>query len=98
MQESVCYTHNTHTHKRTHTHTPVHVHLCTLQAFHGDKELFNSDHEDIVHKNTIIGKCNVHSLRSYENLRQIGDNDFFARFSYKVYLKTVDSVRVCENW
>lgn len=64
---------NSHTHKETHT-----------QAFHGDKELFNSDHEDVVHKNTIIGKCNVHSLKAYEALRNIGDHDFFARFSYKV--------------
>ncbi|KAF5839534.1 BAH protein [Dunaliella salina] len=26
------------------------------KAFHGHKELFTSDHEDVIHKNTILGK------------------------------------------
>ncbi len=36
------------------------------KSFHGDKELFESDHSDEIHKDTIIGKCFVHSLRKYE--------------------------------
>jgi hypothetical protein len=36
------------------------------QIFHGEKELFESDHQDEIHKDTIIGKCFVHSLRKYE--------------------------------
>eukprot|EP00983_Pelagomonas_calceolata_P096632 1158150-Pelagomonas_calceolata.AAC.7 len=55
-------------------------------AFHGHKELFTSDHEDVIHKNTILGKCNVHTLRNYESLQRISDNDYFARFSYKAAL------------
>ena len=36
------------------------------QRFHGEKELFDSDHADEVHKGTIIGKAFVHSLKKYE--------------------------------
>jgi hypothetical protein len=36
------------------------------KIFHGEKELFESDHQDEIHKDTIIGKCFVHSLRKYE--------------------------------
>eukprot|EP00955_Chlamydomonas_euryale_P104022 365535-Chlamydomonas_euryale.AAC.58 len=53
------------------------------KAFHGEKELFDSDHPDEIHKNTIIGKCFVHTLRKYESLATIKDQDFFTRFFYR---------------
>ena len=41
--------------------------LCVpVQRFHGEKELFDSDHADEIHKATIIGKAFVHNLKKYE--------------------------------
>lgn len=37
-----------------------------MQAFHGEKELFASDHCDEVLRETIIGKCFVHKLKKYQ--------------------------------
>lgn len=52
------------------------------QAFHGEKEVFQSDHLDWCHKNAIIGKCRVLTLEGYQNLPAIGENDFYCRFFY----------------
>ncbi|GMH40234.1 hypothetical protein BSKO_08138 [Bryopsis sp. KO-2023] len=52
------------------------------QAFHGEKEVFQSDHLDWCHKNAIIGKCRVLTLEGYQNLTAIGENDFYCRFFY----------------
>ena len=40
-----------------------------MQRFHGEKELFDSDHTDEVHKGTVIGKAFVHSLKKYEVIK-----------------------------
>mmetsp|Transcript_31068 Transcript_31068/g.68974 ORF Transcript_31068/g.68974 Transcript_31068/m.68974 type:complete len:203 (+) Transcript_31068:257-865(+) len=64
------------------------------KAFHGLKELFDSDHQDWCHKNTILGKCRVHSLKKYENLSKIEQEDFFSRFTYKPAKKEFDPDRV----
>lgn len=53
------------------------------KAFHGEKELFESDHVDEIHLRTILKKCFVHGLRKYESLAEIKDEDFFSRFKYK---------------
>jgi hypothetical protein len=37
-----------------------------LQPFHGEREVFSSNHKDTIHKNTIMGRCRVHSLKQYE--------------------------------
>lgn len=37
-----------------------------MQQFHGEKELFKSDHLDWCHISTIEGKCRVHSLQNYQ--------------------------------
>lgn len=37
-----------------------------MQNFHGEQELFDSDHLDTVHKNTILSKCRVLTLEAYE--------------------------------
>ena len=43
--------------------TPV---LLNAQQFHGEKELFKSDHLDWCLAVTLEGKCQVHSLRAYQ--------------------------------
>ena len=53
------------------------------KAFHGEKELFNSDHFDWVAANSINGKCQVHTLKAYQNLETVLDSDYFSRFMYK---------------
>lgn len=37
-----------------------------VQQFHGEKELFKSEHLDWCLAVTIEGKCHVHSLRAYQ--------------------------------
>ena len=58
--------------------------LPSLQAFHGEKELFNSDHPDQCDIQTVLGKCHVMTLRKYQELDPVGDHDYFTRFTYKV--------------
>ena len=58
--------------------------LLLPQAFHGEKELFLSDHFDQCSVKTVMAKCRVLSLSRYQELEHIGENDFFARFTYRV--------------
>ena len=94
--------------------------MLTTQAFHGQKELFKSEHCDWCFASTIESKCRVHSLQAYQviwvqtvykhhaqllhrpamltfglseedkssmvlqALPNVGTNDFFARFTYRV--------------
>uniref|UniRef100_A0A0E0Q507 BAH domain-containing protein n=2 Tax=Oryza TaxID=4527 RepID=A0A0E0Q507_ORYRU len=53
------------------------------RPFHGAKEVFLSDHYDVQSADTIEGKCNVHSFRSYTKLDSVNAEDFFCRFEYK---------------
>nr|CAB3452166.1 unnamed protein product [Digitaria exilis] len=53
------------------------------RPFHGSKEVFLSDHYDVQSADTIEGKCNVHSFRSYTKLDSVCAEDFFCRFEYK---------------
>ena len=53
------------------------------KAFHGEKELFTSDHYDWVAKSSINGHCAVHKLKEYQMLKEVTDNDYYTRFSYK---------------
>ncbi|GAX74260.1 hypothetical protein CEUSTIGMA_g1709.t1 [Chlamydomonas eustigma] len=64
------------------------------KVFHGEKELFESDHEDEIHKDTIIGKCFVHSLRKYEDLAPVTESDFYSRFMYRPALKVFEPDQV----
>ncbi|KAJ4963423.1 hypothetical protein NE237_023362 [Protea cynaroides] len=52
------------------------------RQFHGAKEVFLSDHYDMQSADTIEGKCNVHSFKSYTKLDAVGNEDFFYRFEY----------------
>lgn len=36
------------------------------QAYHGERELFDSDHTDKSPVAAIIGRCNIHSVAQYE--------------------------------
>lgn len=53
------------------------------KAFHGEKELFTSDHYDWVAASSINGKCHVHTLKAYQALHVVRDLDYFSRFLYK---------------
>lgn len=53
------------------------------KAFHGEKELFLSDHFDKCSVKTVMAKCRVLSLSRYQELAHIEENDFFARFTYR---------------
>ena len=53
------------------------------KRFHGVKELFSSDHYDWVSVNTIDAKCEVWSLREYQELEAVTEFDFYARFLYR---------------
>lgn len=55
-----------------------------LQTFHGEKELFLSDHFDWCSLKTVMTKCRVLSLPKYQELKKIEDADFYARFTYRV--------------
>ncbi|PWA79961.1 hypothetical protein CTI12_AA086390 [Artemisia annua] len=52
------------------------------KSFHGDKEVILSDHQELHNANTIIGKCDVHSLAEYIKLKNVEDKDYFSRFEY----------------
>ncbi|KAI5412929.1 chromatin remodeling protein EBS [Lathyrus oleraceus] len=54
------------------------------RSFHGDKELFLSDHYDVHRADTIEGKYYVYSLKKYTKLATVGAEDYFCRFRYKV--------------
>ncbi|KAI8472588.1 MAG: bah-phd domain-containing protein [Monoraphidium minutum] len=53
------------------------------KAFHGAKELFLSDHTDACSVATVIRKCRVLTLKDYQGLAKVGDDDYFSRFSYR---------------
>ncbi|KAL9238232.1 hypothetical protein vseg_012685 [Gypsophila vaccaria] len=52
------------------------------RQFHGEKEVFLSDHMDVQSADSIEAKCTVHSFKSYTKLDAIGNDDFFCRFEY----------------
>ena len=39
--------------------------LRSLQEFHGEKELFKSNHADLIDAETVLQKCDVHSITKY---------------------------------
>lgn len=45
--------------------------------------MFASDHYDWVSVNTIDGKCRVYSMREYQRLEAVSEDDFYARFLYR---------------
>jgi len=64
------------------------------RAFHGARELFLSDHRDVVGMATVLGRCQVHSLRAFLALPRPVETDFFSRFSYAAAKKTFEPKRV----
>ncbi len=56
-------------------------------AFHGAREVLDSDHVDAVSFATVIGSATVHSLASYLAARArdaLADDDYYARFTARV--------------
>lgn len=51
--------------------------------FHGEKELFLSDHYDVCSADAVIGLCTVHSFKNYVKLDSVEPEDFFCRFEYR---------------
>jgi hypothetical protein len=53
------------------------------KAFHSARELFRSDHRDVVGAASILGRCRVLDLRAFQALPAPADTDYFYRFSYR---------------
>ena len=56
--------------------------------FHGEREVFVSDHRDWCHANSIEGSCRVLSLAEYQATQLIQPTDFFCRFFYSPTTRT----------
>jgi len=55
---------------------------CGRLPFHGDKEVFESDHVDRLPSHVIEDKCSVYTYDEYTQLELITDNEFFYRWKY----------------
>ena len=64
------------------------------KAFHGEKELFGSDHVDRVHVSTVLSKCRVLPLKKYQELPDVGPHDYFSRFVYRVSRIRIKYIRI----
>mmetsp|Transcript_57132 Transcript_57132/g.180828 ORF Transcript_57132/g.180828 Transcript_57132/m.180828 type:complete len:206 (-) Transcript_57132:26-643(-) len=53
------------------------------KAYHGERELFSSDHKDWCSGGAIINKAHVLDLASYLDLSYHTENDFFTRLTFK---------------
>lgn len=42
------------------------------RQFHGERELYRSNHRDVIHSQTILGRCLVHTLDAYRVRRRAG--------------------------
>lgn len=51
--------------------------------WHGEKELFLSDHYDTQSADTVEGKCTVHSFENYTQLENVTPEDYYCRFEYR---------------
>ncbi|XRB15760.1 chromatin remodeling protein EBS [Pseudoscourfieldia marina] len=58
------------------------------RVFHGEREVFVSDHRDWCHANSIEGSCRVLSLAEYQATQLIQPTDFFCRFFYSPTTRT----------
>lgn len=52
------------------------------RQYHGERELFMSDHKDTVHSACILSKCTVWSIDDYRELEIVTSTDFFWRYTY----------------
>ncbi|KAG2488871.1 hypothetical protein HYH03_012666 [Edaphochlamys debaryana] len=64
------------------------------KAFHGEAEVFDSDHQDKAPLAAILGRCMVHNVTRWESLPERTENDFFSRFKYKPRTKQFEPDRV----
>lgn len=53
------------------------------KKFHGEAEVFKSDHFDVIELASVNSPCRVHLLKDYQELTVVGDKDYFSRFQYK---------------
>eukprot|EP00245_Coleochaete_scutata_P004796 TRINITY_DN17795_c0_g1_i1.p1 TRINITY_DN17795_c0_g1~~TRINITY_DN17795_c0_g1_i1.p1 ORF type:complete len:193 (-),score=40.68 TRINITY_DN17795_c0_g1_i1:744-1322(-) len=64
------------------------------RAFHGQKELFLSDHHDTVSAESVETKIKVHPFKDYIKLETVAQEDYFCRFEYKASKGTFSPDRV----
>nr|XP_017250592.1 PREDICTED: chromatin remodeling protein EBS-like [Daucus carota subsp. sativus] len=64
------------------------------RSFHGEKELFMSDHFDTRDATIITGKCNIYSVDQYARLKHVGPKDFYSHFQYQHVYGIMTPVRV----
>ncbi|XP_047337079.1 chromatin remodeling protein EBS-like [Impatiens glandulifera] len=64
------------------------------KLFHGEKELFLSDHYEFQSAYTVQGKCMVHSFKNYTKLERVGAKDYYCRFEYKSAIGLFLPIRV----
>ncbi|GFR44320.1 hypothetical protein Agub_g5532 [Astrephomene gubernaculifera] len=53
------------------------------KIFHGEAEVFDSDHQDKVPLGSVLGRCFIHTLERYEMLQEHKENDFYSRMKYR---------------
>ncbi|CAL0333735.1 unnamed protein product [Lupinus luteus] len=64
------------------------------RKFHGEKELFLSDHYDVQNTHAFEGKCVVHSFQDYTKLENVTAEDYYCRFEYKAVTGAFNPDRV----
>mmetsp|Transcript_40713 Transcript_40713/g.49384 ORF Transcript_40713/g.49384 Transcript_40713/m.49384 type:complete len:296 (+) Transcript_40713:376-1263(+) len=52
------------------------------KQYHGEREVFDSDHCDWCELTNINGKCKVLSMKKYQRLKAVTENIFYCRFTY----------------
>lgn len=52
------------------------------KSFHGEREVFLSNHYTTLSVDTIEGRCVVHSFRKYIKLESLDDSEYFCRYKY----------------
>ncbi|KVI10709.1 Bromo adjacent homology (BAH) domain-containing protein [Cynara cardunculus var. scolymus] len=52
------------------------------KKFHGNKEVFLSDHRDVQAVDAIEGRCKIHTFKNYRKLETVGNDDFYSRLQY----------------
>ncbi|EFJ46570.1 hypothetical protein VOLCADRAFT_105484 [Volvox carteri f. nagariensis] len=57
------------------------------KIFHGESEVFESSHQDKAPLAAILDRCFVHSMETYESLKDRKETDFFCRLVYKPQTK-----------
>ncbi|PSC73332.1 BAH-PHD domain-containing [Micractinium conductrix] len=58
------------------------------KSFHGEQELYVSDHRVVIHSETALGRCEVHSLECTAWLQVVRPQDYYSRFHFNLKTRT----------